>query len=49
MEPQDRPKRPQEDANGAPIGEQNGSSSEPASKKIKLDSRAKGVAPIKAE
>ncbi|KAH6650898.1 tRNA-dihydrouridine(47) synthase [NAD(P)(+)] [Chaetomium tenue] len=55
MEPQDRIKRPQEEANGSPIGDDNGSNSEPASKKIKLDSpspadsRAKGVAPIKAE
>ncbi|KAK3300247.1 tRNA-dihydrouridine(47) synthase [NAD(P)(+)] [Chaetomium fimeti] len=49
MEPQDRAKRPQEEGNGAPIGDQNGSNGEPASKKIKLDSRAKGVAPIKAE
>ncbi|KAH6853624.1 tRNA-dihydrouridine(47) synthase [NAD(P)(+)] [Chaetomium sp. MPI-CAGE-AT-0009] len=55
MEPQDKAKRSQEEANGAPIGDQNGSNGEPASKKIKLDSppstssRAKGVAPIKAE
>ncbi|EAQ93427.1 hypothetical protein CHGG_01662 [Chaetomium globosum CBS 148.51] len=55
MEPQDRTKRPQEEDNGVPIDGHNGSNSEPAAKKIKLDSpssadsRAKGVAPIKAE